>query len=154
MPFVITQDNHTQRDGRRYVREVHSDAQGEFARVEYLAAPGTDTNAVATAREPQLIASNAEAEARRIVDNRELPNVRFQTVDELLAKVRARYLISTGMDTCRIARWIVDRLDDSSITVVQCRTAWGASPVEWNTINGTMDVYRAAINSVEVAVGE
>ena len=154
MPFTV-QVGHAQRDGRKFVLEVHSDAQGEHSRIEYLADPLADFNAIAAAREPVLVASLAEQEARSTVDQNLQPNSRFQTEDELLLKVRRRYLVSKGEETCRIARWIVDRLNDASVTVVQMRTAWGGIPTnQWNAINGRMDTFVAAINSIEAAVGE
>jgi len=153
MPFSISV-GHSQKDGRRYVLEIHTDAQGEFSRLEYLAAVGTDYNAVAAAREPVLIASLAEAEARETLDGGRQPSPRFQTVSDFLLKVRARYLASKGEETCRIARWIVDRLNDGSVTVVQIRAAFGVSAAGWNAINGRMDTFAAALDSVNAAVGE
>ena len=154
MGFSITV-GHAQTDGRKFVRETHSDAQGVFADLEYLADPLLDFNAIATAREPVLIAFLAEQEARSTVDGRLQPTPRFQTIAELLSKVRERYLISVGEETCRIARWIVDRLNDGSVTVVQMRTAWGGIPAnQWNSINGRMDTFANSITAVEAAVGE
>lgn len=154
MPFTVT-IGHAQKDGRKYVEEVHSDGVGEFSRQEYLAVDGADTNAIATARNAALLISFAEQEARDVVDQNLQANPRFQTEDELLLKVRTRYLPSKGEETCRIAKWIVDRLNDGSVTVVQMRTAWGGIPTNtWNSINGRMDTYAAAIVSVDNAVGE
>ena len=145
---------HAQKDGRRFVIEAHSDAVGEFARIQYLAEDNADTNAIATARHASLLASSAEQEARNTVDQGLQPNPRFQTEDELLVKVRARYLPSKGEETCIISKWIVDRLNDGSISVPQMRTVFGVSAAGWNAINGRMDVFAAAIDSVSAAVGE
>jgi hypothetical protein len=153
MPFQIS-IGHSQKDGRRYVLEVHTDAQGEFSRLEYLAAIGTDYDAVASAREPVLIASLAEAEARETLDGGRQPSPRFQSVAEFLIKVRERYRVSVGEETCRIARWVVDRLNDGSVTVPQMRSAFGVSAAGWNSINGRMDTFAAAIDSVNAAAGE
>jgi len=159
MPFTVSV-GHAQKDGRRYVEEVHTDAVGEFARLQYLADEAADTNAIATRRHDALIISFAEQEARDVVDNREPPvppfrTPRFQTSDELLLKVRLRYLASKGEETCRISRWIVDRLNDGSVTVVQMRTAFGGIQTNvWNGINGRMDTFANAIDSVDSAVGE
>lgn len=154
MPFTV-QPGHLQVDGRRYVLEIHTDVQGEYARIDYLAEGNADFNAIATAREPVLIAGLAAQEARDTVDNRLPPTPRFQTVDAMLLKVRQRYLTSKGEETCRIARWIVDRLNDGSVTVVQMRTAFGGIPTNtWNSINGRMDTFGNAITSVDSAVGE
>lgn len=154
MAFTITV-GHLQRDGRRYITETHSDAFGVYADIRYLLSVGGDPDAIATQREPDLIRINANNEAIEDVSNNTQPTHRFQTIDEELLKVRERYLKSSGIETCKIARWIVDRLNDGSVTVVQMRTAWGGIPTnQWNSINGRMDTFSAAITSVETAVGE
>lgn len=154
MPYSIS-IGHLQKDGRRFVREVHSDVQGVYADLEYLADPLLDFDAIATAREPVLVARLAEVDARETIDLQRQPAPRFQTLPDLLLKVRQRYLTSVGEETCRIARWIVDRLNDGSVTVVQMRTAWGGIPTnEWNAINGRMDTFANSITAVESAVGE
>jgi hypothetical protein len=148
---------HLQRDGRRYVTETHSDSFGDYSNITYLSPPNTDItdfNRIATSREPDLIRQNANNEARDDVDSRKRPTARFQTVAEELLQIRERYLKSKGEETCKIARWIVDRLDDGSVTVVQMRTAFNVTPAQWNSINGRMDTFSAAITSVETAVGE
>lgn len=157
MAFTITV-GHLQRDNRRYITETHSDAFGVYANIRYLSSPNPTTeqlNATATQREPELIQQNANNEAREDVDNNKQPTARFQTISEELEKIRERYEKSKGAETCRIARWIVDRLDDGSVTVVQMRLAFGGiSTAQWNAINGRMDTFSAAITSVESAVGE
>jgi len=159
VPFTVSV-GHLQKDGRRYVEERHTDAIGEFARLEYLAEFSADFNTIATARRDQLVQSFAEQEARDVLDNRELPvppfrTPRYQTPDEFLLKVRLRYLTSKGEETCRIARWIVDRLNDGSITVGQMKITFGGIPTNtWNSINGRMDTFANSISSVDSAVGE
>lgn len=152
---TVVPDAHTQRDGRRYVTEIFEDGIGEVTRRTYLAPVGADTTALANARIPQVQESFEVQEKNEHLEQDKQPtSLRFQTVPDLLLKIRQDYLESTGEETCRIAKWIVDRLDDATITVPQCQTAWGASPAEWSAINGTMDTYAAAIVSVESAVGE
>ena len=152
MPFTIS-IGHLQRDGRRYISESFSDAIGVYTANTYLAADGLDYNAIASAKEPFLILQFAEVEARGDV-NGNLLTARFQTVDEELLKIRERYLGSKGNETCIIARWIVNRLNDGSVTVVQMRTAFNVSAAQWNAINGRMDTFANSLISVETAVGE
>ena len=59
---------HAQADGRRYVREQHTDSEGIVHSVEYLAALGTDYQAVADARAVSIAASLAEEEFEAIVN--------------------------------------------------------------------------------------
>lgn len=153
MPFTVT-PGHLQADGRRWVEEVFFDAFGNFYENRYLGPGNADYNAIAAAKEADLIRQFSEVEARSDVDSNFLPTGRFQTVGEELLKIRERYLKSTGIETCRIARWIVDRLNDGSVTVVQMRTAFNVTPAQWNSINGRMDNFSASLTSVENAVGE
>ena len=145
---------HLQRDGRRYVQEVFSDAFGVYFENRYLARDGADFNAISAAKERDLIRQFADSEPLQDVENNSPPTARFQTVDEELLKIRERYLESTGVETCKIARWIVDRLNDASVTVVQMRTAFKATPAQWNSINGRMDTFANSLTSVENSVGE
>lgn len=153
MAFQIS-IGHLQRDGRRYVTETHFDAIGEYANIRYLLPVGADPDVIATQRGPDLIRQFSEVEAVEKVDSNARPSPRFQTIDEFLAKVRERYGSSKGIETCQIARWIVNRLNDGSVTVVQMRTAFSVSPSQWNSINGRMDTFANALTSVENAVGE
>ena len=153
MPFTISV-GHLQADGRRYVSEAFSDAVGVYSANTYLAADGLDYNAIASAKEPILILQFAEVEARGDIEGNFRPTARFQTLPEELLKIRERYLSSKGMETCVIARWIVDRLNDGSVTVVQIRTAFNVTPAQWNAINGRMDTFANSLTSVESAVGE
>lgn len=58
---------HAQIDGRRYLTERHTDHLGEVHQVEYLAAVGTDYNAVMAARAVQIEQQLAEAEAAALL---------------------------------------------------------------------------------------
>lgn len=128
--------------------------RASITNIRYLGEPGADAMAIAVAREPLVIASNADFEALNTVDRNLQPNPRFQTETELLGRVRARYDVSKGEETCRVAKWIVDRLGDGSITTAQCQAAWGVTAAGWNAINGRMDNYASSIASVDSAVGE
>lgn len=145
---------HLQRDGRRYITEEFSDAVGVYFENTYLAPDGQDHLATSQSKEADLIRQFSNSEALQDVEGKSRPTARFQSIDEELLKVRERYLKSTGMETCRIARWVVDRLNDGSVTVVQMRTAFSVSPAQWNSINGRMDTFANSLTSVEGAVGE
>lgn len=63
--FIV---GHEQVDGRRYVREQHTDSVGGVHTVEYLAAVGTDYQAVADARAVTIDAQLAEQEFEEIIN--------------------------------------------------------------------------------------
>ena len=159
MAFSITV-GHAQKDGRKFVLEVHTDAQGEFARAEYLAEDGADHNAIATARTAVLLASLAEQEFERMLeadvdpDLDPLPPLRFQTMAELVARIREAFRSRNREQLCRIARWILNRIADGRLTDVQIRNAFGLTAPQYNALKTRMAALRDALNSVENAVGE
>ena len=59
---TYTLDAHEQIDGRRYVRERHVEADGTEHVFDYLAAVGTDYDAVLAEHAAQLAQSLADAE--------------------------------------------------------------------------------------------
>ena len=159
MGFSITV-GHAQTDGRKFVLEVHTDAQGEFARIEYLADPLADFNAIASAREPVLIASLADQEFERMLeadldpDLDPLPPLRFQTMAELVARIREAFRSRNREQLCRIARWILNRIADGRLTDVQIRNAFGLTAPQYNALKSRMTALRDALNAVEGATGE
>lgn len=67
MPIVSSTHTvgHAQRDGRRYVREVHTDQAGSQHHAEYLAANKTDYAAVMAARAAKIDAVIVETEQKQ-----------------------------------------------------------------------------------------
>ena len=153
MPFSITV-GHAQTDERKFVLEVHSDAQSEFARVEYLADPLADFNAIATARNAQLLLSAADEEVQTAIVNDSPATLRFQTIDEFLVRVRTLFGNSQSGETCRISKWIIRRLQDASITEAQLRTAFVLNAARWNTLKTKMQIFFDSFDAVETARGE
>lgn len=78
---------------------------------------------------------------------------KYQTVDEFLARVRARYAIAEGERAAIIATWMMDRLDDNDITDAQARAAWGQSAAQWGQTRGKMQADRASWRAVKNAKG-
>lgn len=68
MPIVNSTiiEDRAQVDGRRFVRERHTDNLGAIQEVSYLAEAGADVNAAMTARVATL---DAQAKAKEISDN-------------------------------------------------------------------------------------
>ena len=69
MPIIssIIAEDQAQADGRRTIREVHTDHLGREHWVQYRAASDTDVNAVMLARVPSIDADLAEAEIEKII---------------------------------------------------------------------------------------
>ena len=60
---------HPQKDGRRYVAELHIDSEGVEYRMEYLAAVDADHAAICAARAVLIADQLAEAEAQALADD-------------------------------------------------------------------------------------
>lgn len=153
MPFTVTV-GHAQRDGRRYVLEVHTDGQGEFARVTYLAPVGADHDAIATAREPVLLASAAEQEAESAIEDNVMPALRFQNATQFVARVRAFYRDHNADALARVAVWMRNRIQAGDITEAQFQSAFGFDAGQWSTFKTQMQSLAAAYDEVNAATGE
>jgi hypothetical protein len=145
---------HAQADGRRYVLEIHSDGSGEFARVEYLAAEGADTDAIASARDAQLLLDFAEAEVGQAVEVDHAPALRFQTGADFLARLRELYRASNKERCARIARWVIRRLDAGDVTAAQLRNVFDLTVLQWDALETKMRNLAASLDAVEAAEGE
>ena len=153
---VVTVE-HAQIDGRRWVREVHSDATGIAQIVDYLGASNAATTAqgIANARVATLNAQLAEAEARQKfgIDANPVP-FRWQTAGEFLDRLRAFYRQATREQLARLARYVTRRIDDGSVTVAQLRNAFGLTTPQWTTLEAKMRALRAHWEAVDAAAGE
>jgi len=158
MAATITSSTYTlgtpQANGMVYVTEVHTwDSGLAQQQVEYGPVPtGLDFQGIADARALVLMQSKRDNEARDNIDNNKY-TLLYQTETQQLEYFRELYIASVGFETCRFARWCIDRLDDNSFSVTAIRTVFGMSNPDWNSFNGVMDVYAAAYTSVISANG-
>ena len=61
-------DEYAQADGRKYVMEAHTDSTGAVHRAQYLAAAGSDYQAIASARAVVIADALAAAEAEAMTN--------------------------------------------------------------------------------------
>jgi hypothetical protein len=153
MPFQIS-IGHSQKDGRRYVLEVHTDAQGEFARLEYLADPDADFNAIAAAREPVLLESSAQSQLDQAIAEDSMPPLRFFDLDGLIARMRELFRNNERERLCEIARWILNRINAGDLTDTQVRTAFGLTAGQYNALKNRITALATALDTVRGARGE
>jgi len=153
MPFTVTV-GHAQKDDRRYVLEVHSDAQGEFTRLEYLAEQNADFNAIAAARNTDLLTQFANQELVDAIENDVMSVLRFQATAEFVQRLREAFRTRNREILCRLARWILNRINAGDLTDTQVRNAFGLTNPQYNTLKTKMTALRDALTSVENAVGE
>lgn len=81
-------------------------------------------------------------------------DLKHQTVQQLLARVRASYLLSEGVDACRLASWLTDAIDAGDVTDAQARAAWGMTVAQWAAFKGRLNSARQNWRAVEAVKGE
>lgn len=146
-----------QKDGRIWVREVHSDATGVGSIIDYLGASDAQTTAqgIANTRATALNVSLADAEfaVKRLIDASPLP-LRWQTGAQLLVRIRATYKQLTRADLARLAKWILARILDGTVTDLQLQNAWGLTAAQWVTLKAKMQALADQQTAIDAAVGE
>lgn len=158
MPATIVSSTYTlgtpQANGTVYVTEIHTWDSGLAPTIrEYGPVPaGLDFQAIADAQAIVIMQAKRDSEAFSNLNNGKYILV-YNTETQMLEFVRDIYLNSEGFETCQWARWIVDRLNDSSFSISAIRAVWGMTPPQWNTFNGILDTNAAAYSSVLAANG-
>ena len=79
---------------------------------------------------------------------------KHQTVDQFLARVRARYAQAEGARAAAIAAWLQDAIDNGQVTEAQARLAWGQTQAQWAQAKGRMQADRQALRAVQSARGD
>lgn len=155
MPIVTSEqhiDAHTQTDGSRYSTQIVTENTGRMHQRVVRLAAGNDGVSMLAQYVVEVNASLKDGEARSNLDAGKYVLVHC-TETEILERIRDLYQQSMGYETCRIARWIIDRLNAAAFTVAAIRAVWGMSPPQWNSFNGILDVNAASYTSVETANG-
>jgi hypothetical protein len=154
---VVTVESVAQRDGRRWVREVHSDGQGVAAIIDYLGASDASSTAqgIANTRATSLNVSLGDAEfaAKRLINASPLP-LRWQTGAQLLARIRAAYRQYSQAELARLARWVLARIVDGTVTDLQLQNAFGLTGPQWVALKARMQTLADDQTAIDAAVGE
>lgn len=157
MPIVSsrTELGHLQKDGRRLVREVHTDQLGVEHVREYgpVDTQQVDVNAVATARAARLTAILKEMELQACLDNDRVTTVHI-TKTELAEWIRRVYRSAEPHVVVRIARWIRRRIATGDFTENQVRNAFGLTVPQWDALKVKLQAMDDALATVEEARGE
>ena len=153
MPYTVNV-GHYQKDGSRWVIEIHTDAQGEFARARYLGRDGWDFDAIASERHTRLLESSADNECEQAIEENVMPTLRFQTASEFVSRVREFYRNRDGEALAKVAIWMRDRIQAGDITENQFQSAFGFTQQQWNNFKTTMQNLADSYSLVESAVGQ
>lgn len=152
---VATADAVAQKDGRRHVREVHTDSLGATYEFTYLAEVGADTAAIAAARAPGILPGVQRRElSQTIAGNLSLASIRYSTAAELRAAIRALYKDARGRELARLATWIANRIDAGEVTDAQLQAAFAITAPQWATLKARMQTLRTEFADLEAAAGQ
>ena len=82
-----------------------------------------------------------------------MPALRFQSVSEFVARVRAMYQARDGERLAKVAVWMRNRIQAGDITEAQFQSAFGFTQQQWNNFKSTMQNLADAYDSVVSAQG-
>jgi len=146
-------DGPVQADGRRYVRETHTDHLGALHLISYLAAVGADYSSIMAARVAQIEAGLADLEYANNLSNDALATQHITKAD-LLAKFREAYRSASKEDLARLATWVIRRVTQGDVTEAQLQSAFGLTDPQYATLRAKMLALRDHWVAVQAAEGE
>lgn len=135
MSIVSSQvvEDHAQRDGRRAVREHHTDHLGVVHAVSYLAEAAADVQTALAARAPQITQVLADAEIARSMSaiydgNYAAVTAQHATLADIRAAIRVAYQTETGERIGRLAGFLL------TLTDAQLRTLFNMTQTQVNQL--------------------
>lgn len=149
---VIVEDR-AQIDGRRAVREHHTDHLGVIHAVSYLAEALADVQAALTARVATLTQALADAEIARSLSfiyegNYAAVTAQHATLADIRAAIRAAYQTETGERIGRLAGFLL------TLTDAQLRTLFNMTQTQVNQLKTRLQAKVDAMNALLALVGE
>lgn len=80
--------------------------------------------------------------------------LKYASLQQLGEAFRERYRDSTGMETARLARWLVRRIQDGTFTQAQVRNFFNLTQQQWDTLRAKMEDWQTKLDSIDAAGGE
>ena len=80
--------------------------------------------------------------------------LKHATLAQLGAAFRERFKASEGVETARLAKWLLERIQDGTFTETQVRTFFGLTALQWNTLKSKLGTLRDKYADVLAARGE
>lgn len=156
MPIVSSQyfpDAHTQRDGSRYVTEKHLDSMGQEHVFVYLGRDTMDYNSIMQTRIQQINESFAEQEFADNLANDTLTTNHI-TKAQFVTKFREFYRNAEKEQLVKLASWLINRVQEGSITAAQIQNAFGFTPAQYTVFRDKLLALKANWDAVQAARGE
>lgn len=158
MPIVRSEivARQAQANGREWVHEEHEDHTGTVHRRRYLGTQGDTAGQVAilAAAAVAIVAALEAAELARLLRTDAAPVFVYTTGAQMLSYLRDASRTAAAEECARLARWVIDRVNDGTVTTTQLRNAWGLTAAQWTTLQTKMQTLRANWLAVQAAVGE
>lgn len=80
--------------------------------------------------------------------------LKHATGAQLAAAFRVRYREATGLEACRLARWLLNRIADGTWTDTQVRNAFGRNVTQYNAMKTRLETKAARYDAVVADAGE
>lgn len=78
----------------------------------------------------------------------------YQTPAQFAARLRQRYRNSSRDESCRLAGWMLDKLEAGDVTDAQLRAVFGLTVTQWNALKSKFLTMRTNYDSTQAAAGE
>ena len=148
-------DDMPQRDGRRFVRERHTDQYGVIQEVTYLAEALEDVAVAMASRvvmiEQQVINGELETNASLALSDLAFqpPTLRYCTALQLRNHIRLIYAAGKGFHLCRLA-WYIQRL---GLTDNQLKSMFGVNDAGLPAVKAKLSSLESKYDDVQAQVG-
>jgi hypothetical protein len=136
-----------------WVTESHTDDFGGEHRFARLALADDDHEAVAVARQVELLERLRQDEVNAAIDDG-VVTPRFQTASEFISRWREKYRSAEREECARMARWLIAQVDAGRVTVTQLRAAFALTAAQWTALRDRMVALRDHLVAIENAKGE
>lgn len=151
---VIAADS-VQIDGRRAIREMHTDHVGVQYPIQYLAPAGFDANAALTARVPILLEQLKQAEVSAniaqitVAGSLASPTTVYSTAAQNVSQLRIAYQTATKNDAIMIGDFL------NTLTDAQLQTAFGMTAGQVTTLRANKLAPAASLaSSIRASAGQ
>ncbi len=146
-------ENVVQKDGRRSVRERHTDHVGVPHFVNYMAEAGANVNTALAARvakiEAQLASAEVDDNVQRAMDQLS-PVFVHSTVNQFRAELRRRFKDASGWDLVRLGKFV----NSLGLTDPQLTALFGVSGAALTALKAKLVALAAKYDDVIVQVGD
>jgi len=145
---------YAQANGKTRIVEIHITDAGTQRKFIYDADALTDTAAVLAARAVSVWQEIQDEECQSFIDLDIPPKFVDATKNYLIAYVRNAYKNGSDGQLVAVARWVLNRIADGTVTDTQVQNAFGLTSGQWTTLKTKMQNLVASDDSITQAVGE